>query len=145
MFAKYAGYVPQDNPLMEELSVKDNIKLWNEKKEVDETVLDAFDLKGILNQKVNTLSGGMKRRLSIATTLINKPPILILDEPTSSLDIYYQESIVNTLLEFKKGNGIVIMSTHTEREILIADRVFILENGKLTNLKGGRNKKSGKS
>lgn len=132
VFSKFAGYVPQDNPLMEELTVKDNLLFWSMSKDIDKDVLEEFDLEEILNKKVSSLSGGMKRRLSIATTVINRPPVLILDEPTSSLDLYYQKCIMDALLDIKKKDGMVLMSTHNESEILMADRVYVFDDGGLT-------------
>ena len=60
--------------------------------------------------KVSKMSGGMKRRLGIACALAEWPPILLLDEPTTSLDIYYKESIQEWLLRYQRMGGIVVMN-----------------------------------
>ena len=78
----------------------------------------------------------MKRRLGIACALAEWPPILLLDEPTTSLDIYYKESIQAWLLEYRKMGGIVVMTTHDESEILQSDRCLVMVDGRLTELSG---------
>lgn len=136
LFHKYCGYVPQETPLMEELSVQDNLKLWGAVGSKQyERILDSFQLQELLKTKVGKLSGGMKRRLAIACALAEWPPILLLDEPTTALDIYYKESIEQWLKEYNRMNGIVIMTTHDENEILGADRCLVMHEGVLTELK----------
>ncbi len=136
-FRKYCGYVPQENPLMEELSVKDNLKLWGAgKNAASEKVIRQFRLEEILSVPVEKLSGGMKRRLSIACALLEWPPILLLDEPTTALDIYYQENVRQWMGEYRKMNGIIVMTTHEEKEILTADRCLVMNDGKMLELSG---------
>ena len=135
IYQKFCGYVPQENPLIEELTVKDNLRLWNGKKAIfHEDFLKQFQLQELLNTPVWKLSGGMKRRLSIACAFQNHPPILLLDEPTTALDLYYKSEIQEWLLKFRKMNGIIVMTTHDEREIMSADRCLLMKNGILTEL-----------
>jgi heme ABC exporter, ATP-binding protein CcmA len=137
IFRKYCGYVPQENPLMEELSVKDNLKLWGAGKNASsEKVIQQFQLEEILPVPVEKLSGGMKRRLSIACALLEWPPILLLDEPTTAIDIYYQENVRQWMGEYRKMNGIIVMTTHDEKEILTADRCLVMNDGKMLELDG---------
>lgn len=137
VFRTYCGYVPQDNPLMEELTVKDNLKLWGAGKSGScEKVIQQFQLEEILHMPVEKLSGGMKRRLSIACALLEWPPVLLLDEPTTALDIYYQESVRQWMKQYQQMNGIIVMTTHEEKEILAADRCFVMNEGKLLELTG---------
>lgn len=134
-FRKFCGYVPQETPLIPELSVLDNLKLWNVDKGSNyEYILDRFELRDIMKMPVKRLSGGMKRRLAIACAIATMPPILLLDEPTTALDIYYKEGIQNWLAEYRNLNGIVFLSTHEEAEILSCDRCFFLKDGRLTEL-----------
>lgn len=134
-FRKFCGYVPQETPLIPELSVLDNLKLWNVDKGSNyEYILDRFELRDIMKMSVKRLSGGMKRRLAIACAIAAMPPILLLDEPTTALDIYYKEGIQNWLAEYRNLNGIVFLSTHEEAEILSCDRCFFLKDGRLTEL-----------
>jgi ABC-2 type transport system ATP-binding protein len=132
---EFCGYLPQENPLMEELSVRDNLRLWEGKhRKAMETVIAQFGLSDILKQKVKTLSGGMKRRLSIACTLMKMPAVMIMDEPTTALDLYYKESIQVWMQQYLKGNGIVVMTTHDEGEIAQADRCLLMRDGVLSEV-----------
>lgn len=135
LFRKYCGYVPQENPLIEELSVKDNLRLWSNDKETCDKIIERFELQEILKMQVMKLSGGMKRRLSIACALLTKPAILILDEPTTALDLYYKDDILSWLKAYQKDGGVVLMTSHDENEILSADRCFILSAGQLLEFK----------
>jgi len=129
-FRDYCGYVPQVNPLMEELSVTDNLRLWGFQKTKHQAILQEFELEGLLKTKVEKLSGGMKRRLSIACACLNNPPILILDEPTTALDVYYREKINTWLQDFQNRGGIVILTTHEESEVLEANHCILILDGK---------------
>jgi len=134
-FAKYCGYVPQESPLLPELTVKDNLKLWGVDKCPNyDYIMDKFELMPIYRQRVDTLSGGMKRRLGIACAIAKWPPVLLLDEPTTALDLYYKENIESWLDEYKKLNGIILMSTHEEKEIMSCDRCLFLKDGVMTDI-----------
>ena len=135
-FRKYCGYVPQENPLIEELTVRDNLRLWGADKAAGyKQLVEMFQLEPIMKMVVKEMSGGMKRRLSIACALAEWPPVFILDEPTAALDMYYKESIRTWMQEYKKMNGIIIMTTHDENEILDSDRCLIMKNGHLEEVK----------
>ena len=132
---KYCGYVPQDNPLMEELTVRDNLKLWaGTSKEIQQKVIEQFQLEEIMKQQVAKLSGGMKRRLGIGCSMLQWPPVLLLDEPTSALDIYYKENIQQWIRQYQKMNGMIVMTTHDEKEILSADRCLVMQEGTMLEL-----------
>lgn len=132
VFDKYIGFIPQDNPLLYDLTVKDNIRFWTSGiKNADLSLLEKYDLNNIMNYKVNELSGGMRRRLAIVCAMIRKHPVLILDEPTSSLDMYYQNTIWNSLVEFKNSNGIVLLSTHNINEILNSDVCYLFDDKRI--------------
>lgn len=135
IYQKFCGYVSQENPLIEELTVKDNLRLWNGRKAVyHEDFLKQFQLQDLLKTPVEKLSGGMKRRLSIACAFQNHPPILLLDEPTTALDLYYKGEIQKWLSKFRQLNGIVVMTTHDESEIMAADRCLLMKDGMLKEL-----------
>lgn len=136
-FREYVGYVPQDPPLLEELSVKDNLKLWGVlKSEYFSTINSMFSLNEIMNMKVEKLSGGMKRRLGIACAIATLPSILLLDEPTTALDLYYKESIQEWLQKYREMKGIILLTSHDEKEILSCDRCLVMRQGNLLELSG---------
>ena len=90
----FCGYVPQENPLMEQLSVKDNLYLWGGKNALqNQLLLEEFQMQEYLKIPVEQLSGGMKRRLSIVCALMKNPSVLLMDEPTASLDFFYKEHL----------------------------------------------------
>lgn len=131
---KYCGYVPQGNPLMEELSVKDNLRLWENHKGSSSKIIKEFSMEDMLNTKVSKLSGGMKRRLSIACAFVNLPPILLLDEPTSALDLHYKSMIWSWLDDYISSEGTVIVVSHEPDEIMRADKRYFMKDGTLTEL-----------
>ena len=134
-FRKYCGYVPQELPLMEELSVRDNLRLWGvDHSDGSEEIIRQFELEEMMKMTVSKLSGGMKRRLSIACALAGWPPILLMDEPATALDLYYKENIGNWMQSFNAMNGIIVMTTHDEKEILSCDRCLLMQEGHLTEL-----------
>lgn len=137
-FRKYVGYVPQEPPLLEELSVKDNLKLWGVfRSEYYPMIEETFELKDMMSTKVQKLSGGMKRRLGIACAVAFLPPILLLDEPTTALDFYYKDSIWQWLQQYRKMNGIILLTSHEEKEILSCDRCVVMDHGTLSELTEG--------
>ena len=135
VFRDYCGYVPQENPLIEELSVKDNLRLWGKgNREITEKLTELLQLKDMMHMPVEKLSGGMKRRVSIACALMNMPPVILMDEPTTALDLYYKEGIHKWMESYQKMNGIIIMTTHDEQEIMECDRCLVMKEGKITEL-----------
>lgn len=141
LFTRYIGYVPQENPLMDKLSVYDNLKFWycDSGKNIDEDmkngVLKEFGLDVYRNYPVNKLSGGMKKRLSIACALASNPPILIMDEPGAALDIVCKEDIKKYLKSYLANGGTVVITSHEESELSICDRMLLLKDGVVTELK----------
>lgn len=129
------GYVPQGNPLMEELTAWDNLRLWYEKdelkKELDGGVLDMLGIPDFLKVPVRKMSGGMKKRLSIGCSVANHPKLLLLDEPSAALDLICKERIGNYLKDFKAQGGSIILATHDVQEIELCDVWYILKNGML--------------
>lgn len=135
VFRKYCGYVSQESPLYKELTVKDHLKFWGVDKCPNyKYILDRFELNDIMKVRVDKLSGGMKRRLQIACAIASWPPILLLDEPTTALDIYYKENILGWLSEYRNLSGIVLLATHEEKEILSCDRALVFKDGLVTGV-----------
>ncbi len=138
--SRLIGYVPQSTPLLEELSVVDNLRLWYTGgrqvlvKELEEGVLKDLNINQFLHKNVRTLSGGMKKRLSIGCALAHHPRILLLDEPGAALDLIAKEQIVTWLRQFCSRGGIVLIASHEMGEIETCDRAYVLKDGKAMQL-----------
>lgn len=142
--AELIGYVPQGLPLFEELNGYDNLLLWYDKnslkRSLDSGVLAELGISELLKLQVRKMSGGMKKRLSIACSVAKDPPILLLDEPTSALDIPCRSIICNYLARCKNDGKIILLATHTEEEFSLCDELHVLKDGKLNsfNYNGSR-------
>jgi ABC-2 type transport system ATP-binding protein len=137
---KYTGYVPQNNPLIEELSCRDNLKLWCDipiKEFLNRTEIKRLGIEEYIDKRVSKLSGGMKRRLAIAIALVSRPPVLILDEPGTALDIKGRAEIADYLKVYTASGGTVVMTTHIESEIALCTKLFIMKDGVLNPVKNG--------
>jgi lipooligosaccharide transport system ATP-binding protein len=133
-----AGVVPQDNNLDAEVNVFANLSIYSKfygltAKEARPRIaelLDFMELKEKSKAKVNDLSGGMKRRLVIARALLNRPRLLILDEPTTGLDPQVRQVIWDKVRSLKKEGVTVLLTTHyMEEAYQIADSIIILDKG----------------
>ena len=129
------GIIPQCNPLIEELSGKDNLLLWHDRKYLNmsakEGIIKELGITKFINKRVSTLSEGMKKRLSIACAVKKHSKILLMDEPSAALDIVAKEIIHEYIKKFTDMGGIVILATHDESELNLCDRHYILKDGVL--------------
>ena len=127
---------PQETSVANNLTVKENLEFFaniynnNDVNTINE-IVDIFNLNEVLNQRAKTLSGGYKRRLSIAIALISKPKILFLDEPTLGLDVFARRELWNIIKKLQKNITIILTSHYLEEIENLCDRVAILSNGKL--------------
>ncbi|MCM1245014.1 MAG: ABC transporter ATP-binding protein [Roseburia sp.] len=134
------GYVPQENPLIEELSAYDNLRLWycdaplSLEQELKDGVLAMLGIHEFLNVRVSRMSGGMKKRLSIGCAIAGDPPVLLLDEPGAALDLICKERISVYLKNCLEQGKIVLLATHEEREIELCDKLYVLKDGVLSAL-----------
>ncbi|MEJ7678484.1 MAG: ABC transporter ATP-binding protein [Segetibacter sp.] len=105
--------------------------LYNQKADVTE-FLTLVNLKDKAKAKYKELSGGQKQRFSIATTLINQPKIIFLDEPTTGLDPQARRNLWDLIRDIRKKGTTVIITTHymDEAEVL-CDRVAVIDSGKI--------------
>ncbi|NDE60777.1 MAG: FHA domain-containing protein [Cyclobacteriaceae bacterium] len=140
------GYVPQENIVHEELTVQESlfyaakIRLPEDtsNKEIDERIKEVLsslkiDTPTIRKTKIAKLSGGQKKRVSIAVELLTKPKILFLDEPTSPLDPETIEEFLSCIRQLCKEGTTVIMVTHKPEDLNYVDRVvFMGVNGHLS-------------
>ena len=131
---------PQETAIALNLSVKENLEFMagvyqieNSKEKITE-LINMFNLNEVLNKKAKTLSGGWKRRVSIAVSLINNPQILFLDEPTLGLDVIARKELWN-IIEKLKGKITIILTTHYMEEAeKLSDRIGIMSNGNLVDV-----------
>lgn len=139
LFSTFVGYVPQDNPLMQDLTVQDNLTLWYPSKKalqlaLHQGLLAEFQLDTMLKKPVRTLSGGMKKRVSLACALASTPKLLLLDEPCAALDLVAKADILHYLDRFRTDGGTVLLITHDLEEIKVCDRLLYLDANGLTEL-----------
>ncbi len=137
---KGIAFLPQEHTLFEDLTVMENLmvflEFFSESKEEAvaraESLLKDFGLLSLQNQKAYTLSGGQKRRLEIARSLITKPSYLFLDEPFAGLDPIIVGEIRKVVRDLKHQDIGVLITDHNVREtISIVDRVYIISEGKI--------------
>ena len=136
-FRKIIGICPQENVLFNDLTVEEHLNLFstfkgkeNNKEEI-EKILQDFSLESKRSTKIEELSGGQKRKLSIAIALIGGSKIIFLDEPTSGMDILSRRNLWEILKNFCE-NKIIVITTHFMQEAaFLAKRIGIINNGKL--------------
>ncbi|MBC7742018.1 MAG: ABC transporter ATP-binding protein [Bdellovibrionaceae bacterium] len=129
------GYTSQELSFPPHLFVKEVIRFvathFVEPLPVDD-LLKRFELTKLKNNKTGGLSGGEKRRLGLACALMSQPQILILDEPTTGLDVESRQILWAEIKKFKKAGGSVLLSTHDLTEAgAIADQVIVLDEGRV--------------
>ncbi len=141
--AEKIAYVPQENPFMEELSAKDNLSLWyrgNEramKKDLESGAAAMLGIPEFLNTPVGKLSGGMKKRLSIASALAGHEEILIMDEPGAALDLVCKEVIRNYMKQYIRHGGLVLLASHELSELAVCTKMYVLKDGKAQEIPCG--------
>ena len=133
------GVVPQEDTLDVELTVRENLLVYGRYfglsrkliRERTEQLLEFVQLEDRAKDKVEPLSGGMKRRLTIARSLINDPDILILDEPTTGLDPQARHVVWDRLFRLKQRGVTLILTTHYMDEAeQLCDRLVVMDHGR---------------
>jgi ABC-2 type transport system ATP-binding protein len=134
------GYVPQDIALYPDLSARENLRFFGRlyglggrglDARVD-AVLDVIDLRDRADDRVDSFSGGMQRRLNIGAGLVHEPTLLILDEPTVGVDPQSRHAILEAVRHFGAGGTAVLYTTHYMEEAeRLCDRVGIIDHGRL--------------
>jgi lipooligosaccharide transport system ATP-binding protein len=134
------GVLPQEEGLDIEFTVRENLHLFGSYFGVEndvaihrtEELLKLMRLEEYGDQFVNTMSGGMKRRLGLARAMINQPEILFLDEPTNGLDPQARFWVWDFLKKVKREMGTVVLTTHYMEEAeQICDRIAIMDRGEI--------------
>src|SRR6266511_5940538 len=132
------GVVPQQDTLDNELTVRENIIIYGRYfglpraelgRRADE-LLEFVQLNERANSRVEPLSGGMKRRLTIARSLVNEPNVLLLDEPTTGLDPQARHTVWDRLFRLKQSGVTLILTTHYMDEAeQLCDRLVVMDKG----------------
>ena len=134
------GVVPQEDTLELELSVRLNLEMFGRYFDIPRSVLreranellEFTQLSERANDKVDALSGGMKRRLTIARALMNQPELLILDEPTTGLDPQARHLLWERLYRLKREGVTLIITTHYMDEAeQLCDRLVVMDHGSI--------------
>lgn len=133
------GFVFQFHQLLPELTVEENILLptmikGDEKDSSDKYFIELISILGIdsiLNKYPNSISGGERQRAAVARAMINKPGILLADEPTGNLDSKNEEEIISLFKKVNKDLGVtIVLVTHNHNFSKLADKCFSLRDGK---------------
>ncbi|NPB08616.1 MAG: LPS export ABC transporter ATP-binding protein [Aquificae bacterium] len=137
---KGIAFLPQEHSLFEELTVMENLLIFlefftNTRKEAEakaEALLEDFGLLPLKDQKAYTLSGGQKRRLEIARSLITNPKYILLDEPFAGLDPIIVAEIREIILGLRnEGIGVLVTDHNVRETIRMVDRVYIISEGRI--------------
>lgn len=125
------GYVPQGSALFEDLTVRDNIRFFASLSGVAMPKPLPLHLDAYAKMPVSKLSGGTKKRLSIAVATLHAPELLLLDEPTAALDVRYREEIIALVTEEKKAGRSIVYVSHDAAEFapFYDKMLFLTEDG----------------
>ncbi len=134
------GVVPQEDSLDGELTVRDNLVIygryfglpWKACRSRADELLEFVQLSDRATSRVDTLSGGMKRRLTIARALVNNPRMVLLDEPTTGLDPQARHVVWERLFQLKRSGVTLILTTHYMDEAeQLCDRLVVMDGGRI--------------
>ncbi|MFH1509471.1 MAG: ABC transporter ATP-binding protein [bacterium] len=134
---KNLGYMPQDSALYEDISARENVSFFARLHKVKNPRGKAQELLKMLNLEerfkspVYTLSGGMKKRVSLASALVHDPDLLLLDEPTAALDPLLKRNLWKKFREFVEEGKTLLISTHLIDEAMLCDSVILLQKGEV--------------
>lgn len=133
---KKIGFIPEDPNLFDFFSVEYNLKLFAKLSQTPlsrvEEVLHEFNLLPFRKAKVQTLSKGLKQRVSIGRAILANPPVLLLDEPTSGLDFEMTREIYRLLNTMHDAGKTILFTSHRPEEIKnLATRIMVLHNGQV--------------
>jgi ABC-type multidrug transport system ATPase subunit len=130
---RHLGYVPQDDALSEFLTVDQQLRFWQSAVgRTDMEIIELLDLPALGRQRIAVLSGGQRRRVSIAMALQSAPDILILDEAFSALDAQYRDRMASWIGKARQRGAAVLLCSHDRAEIrAICSQVTELRGGRI--------------
>lgn len=138
-YREILGFMPQNVNLYKRFSAADNLRYFGKLKGLNAAqteldiprLLEKVNLADCADKKFGSFSGGMKQRLGIAVTIMNKPKLVIFDEPTAGLDPKERMRFRDILRELS-GDAVVILSTHIVSDVeMLADNIILLKEGKV--------------
>ena len=127
------GFIFQFHYLINYLTVKENIKLANEKATENEihNLLKILRIENLSNKYPNQISGGQRQRVAIARALINKPKVIIADEPTGNLDSKNSLNVFEIFKKLSQDQVTIIVATHDKNLAQIANKIYEVKDGKI--------------
>jgi ABC-2 type transport system ATP-binding protein len=130
------GISTQDTAVAENLTVEENLRFMagifgKDEDEATEKAVNAFHLEEVRKKRAKTLSGGWKRKLSIAMAIISEPKILYLDEPTLGLDVLARRELWKIIKELKKHMTVILTTHYMEEAEMLADRIALMIDGSI--------------
>ncbi|NOQ46281.1 MAG: FHA domain-containing protein [Desulfobulbaceae bacterium] len=142
MFRGILGYVPQDDILHPELSVEVSLDYIarlrlpddvdaRQRRDIVDSTLEVLDLDHVRNSRIDQLSGGQRKRVSIGAELITRPGLLFLDEPTSGLDPGIEGKLMRHFKTMAEAGTTVVITTHTLDNLALLDKIVLLARGEL--------------
>lgn len=136
-YRKDIGYMPQIGKYPENMTVRQVIEMVedlraNEHIQLDKELFDKYDLKSILNKRMNTLSGGTRQKVSAYIAFLFNPDVLILDEPTAGLDPISSMILKEKILKEKEKGKLILITSHILSELdEIVNQIVYLEEGRI--------------
>lgn len=136
LYRKEIGYMPQAASFPDNLTVREVVKMICDLRSLDiesnPKLIDALNLSPEMNKQIRNLSGGNKQKVSAVIALMFNPSIIILDEPTAGLDPVSSNNLKEIIIEERKNNKAIILTSHIMSEIEeLADHIIFLIDGKI--------------
>lgn len=127
------GFVFQDYALFENMTVEENLLFVRSDREMAAKLLGLTELTELSSRNVKNLSGGQKQRVSLCRAIMNKPKLLLMDEPLSALDAKMKEKLQTEIAILHKefGTTTIMVSHDAEASYALADRIVVLDQGKV--------------
>ncbi|MCG3664682.1 ABC transporter ATP-binding protein [Aliarcobacter butzleri] len=128
------GFIFQFHYLINYLTVKENIKLAKEKATYEEiyNLLKILKIENLIDKYPNEISGGQKQRVAIARALINRPKVIIADEPTGNLDSKNSLNVFEIFKKLSEGGTTIIIATHDKDLAKFANKIYEVKDGKIS-------------
>ncbi|MCG3702790.1 ABC transporter ATP-binding protein [Aliarcobacter butzleri] len=128
------GFIFQFHYLINYLTVKENIKLAKEKATYEEiyNLLKILKIENLIDKYPNEISGGQKQRVAIARALINRPKVIIADEPTGNLDSKNSLNVFEIFKKLSEGGTTIIVATHDKDLAKFANKIYEVKDGKIS-------------